>query len=435
MKNMQFIPNGPDIPNELLQAHEDGKVVFFCGAGIGYPAGLKNFKGLVNDIYSRLNTNQEGLEVRLYEDEKYDLTLDRLECRHPGGRISVRKALADSLQPDLSLKGATETHLALLELARTHNKEQSQQSLRLVTTNFDRIFHDLICKSKTSETEYLAPLLPIPKNSRWNGLVYLHGLLPEKHDEMRLNQLVVTSGDFGLAYLTERWASRFVSELFRNYTVCFIGYSLNDPVMRYMMDAFAADRRLGEQTIEAYAFTDYNAGQKNQSLEDWKAKGVTPILYEVPAKTHDHSALHKTLKTWANTYRDGIQGKEHIVRTLASIKPAASTLQDDFVGRMLWALSDPSGLPAKRFAQITPAPPIEWLESFSELRFGPSDLPQFGVFLKPDSSKNLQFSFMRRPSPANLAPHMSVKNNDHEGKWDAVMKHLGQWLVQHLNDA
>ena len=28
---MQFIPNGPDIPDALLQAHEDGRVVFFCG--------------------------------------------------------------------------------------------------------------------------------------------------------------------------------------------------------------------------------------------------------------------------------------------------------------------------------------------------------------------------------------------------------------------
>jgi hypothetical protein len=30
---MQFVANGPDIPDELLQAHEEGRVVFFCGAG------------------------------------------------------------------------------------------------------------------------------------------------------------------------------------------------------------------------------------------------------------------------------------------------------------------------------------------------------------------------------------------------------------------
>ncbi|SMB24866.1 hypothetical protein SPRA44_130024 [Serratia proteamaculans] len=71
----------------------------------------------------------------------------------------------------------------------------------------------------------------------WTGLVFLHGLIPDKPDDTALNRLVVTSGDFGLAYLTERWAARFVSELFRNYVVCFVGYSINDPVLRYMMDA------------------------------------------------------------------------------------------------------------------------------------------------------------------------------------------------------
>ena len=39
---VQFIKNGPDVPDRLLQAHEDGKIVFFCGAGFhirrNYPA-------------------------------------------------------------------------------------------------------------------------------------------------------------------------------------------------------------------------------------------------------------------------------------------------------------------------------------------------------------------------------------------------------------
>ena len=48
---MQFITHGPDIPEALLQAHEEGRVVFFCGAGISYPAGLPGFSGLVDRIY------------------------------------------------------------------------------------------------------------------------------------------------------------------------------------------------------------------------------------------------------------------------------------------------------------------------------------------------------------------------------------------------
>ncbi|WP_294059898.1 SIR2 family protein, partial [Thiolapillus sp.] len=168
-------------------------------------------------------------------------------------------------------------------------------------------------------------------------------------------------------YLTERWAARFVSELFRNYVVCFVGYSINDPVLRYMMDALAADRMLGEVTPQAWALGDCEPGQERRKTIEWEAKGVTPILYEVPAGSHNHSALHQTLHTWADTYRDGVLGKERIVVSHALARPSASTQQDDFVGRMLWALSDKSGLPAKRFADFNPVPSLDWLlEAFSD---------------------------------------------------------------------
>lgn len=47
---MQFVKNGPDVPDRLLQAHEDSRVVFFCGAGISRRAGLPDFDGLVKQL-------------------------------------------------------------------------------------------------------------------------------------------------------------------------------------------------------------------------------------------------------------------------------------------------------------------------------------------------------------------------------------------------
>ena len=49
------------------------------------------------------------------------------------------------------------------------------------------------------------------------------------------------------------------------------------------------------------------------------------------------------------------------------------------MGRMLGALSDESGLPARRFADFNPAPPLDWLEAFSDERFLHRDLNRFGV--------------------------------------------------------
>jgi hypothetical protein len=424
---MQFIQNGPDIPDSLLQAHEEGRVVFFCGAGISYPAGLPNFKGLVNEIYQTIGTIPEPFEKRAIEKKQFDAALDLLEHRLPGNRIAVRTALARVLKPKLRRKGATETHAALLELARSR-----EGAIRLVTTNFDRIFQSLIDKKKLAITAYSAPQFPIPKSSRWNGLVYLHGLLPKKVEESALNRLVLTSGDFGLAYLTERWAARFVSELFRNYIVCFVGYSIDDPVLRYMMDALAADRMLGETTPQAYAFGGYEHGTMTDETIEWEAKGVAPILFEV-SKGADYSLLHKTLKAWAETYRDGVAGKERIVVDYAMTRPSASTKQDDFVGRMLWALSQDTGLPAKKFADFDPVPSIDWLEALSDNRYSHDDLSRFGVPPKDKKDKKLTFSIASRPTPYTLAPMMTLTTWG-RGGWDNVMFHIGRWLIRHLND-
>ncbi|WP_300159882.1 anti-phage defense-associated sirtuin Dsr1 [Solidesulfovibrio sp.] len=427
---MQFIKDGPDIPERLLQDHEDGRVVFFCGAGISYPAGLPGFRGLVDQIYKTLGTVHTPIEDQAYLRGQYDVTLDLLEHRFPGQRLAVRSALAKILKPKLRRKGSTDTHAALLQLAQNRDG-----MTRLITTNFDSIFQYLIKKSKSNIPTFPAPLLPIPKNSRWNGVIYLHGLLSDPLDGSILHRLVLTSGDFGLAYLTERWAARFVTELFRNYIVCFVGYSINDPVLRYMMDALAADRMLGENTPQAYALGSCLPGQETETHTEWEAKGVTPILYHAQEVCNDHSALHKTLKAWADTYRDGVRGKERIVFECALAQPLASTKQDDFVGRMLWAISHDSGLPAKYFANFDPVPTLDWLKHLSENRYCQDDLPRFGVPHLAPQDGNLRFCLTCRPTPYHLAPFMMLADGGHtNSRWDAVMYHLGCWLLRHLAD-
>lgn len=359
---MQFVSDGPDIPEALLQAHEEGRVVFFCGAGVSYPAGLPTFGGLVERIYESVGTTFSSAEREVFDQWRYDAALDLLERRLPGQRSDVRRAILKVLKPNLRKKGATDTHSALLRLG-TDRKGVT----RLVTTNFDRLFHKAARRSGQGFSEYAAPMLPLPKKSRWDGLVFLHGLLPKKADDAALNSLVITSGDFGLAYLIDRWAARFVSELLKNYVVCFVGYSINDPVMRYMMDALAADRMLGESTPQAWAFGDSKPGQEDAKRIEWEAKGVTPIIYRVSSGAHDHSLLHQTIHAWSDIYRDGVLGKERIVVQFASSVPQDSTLQENYVGRMLWAVLDSTGLPAKRFADLSPTPSLDWfLEALAD---------------------------------------------------------------------
>lgn len=145
---MQFVRNGPEVPERLLQAHEDGYVVFFCGAGISYPARLPSFSGLVDKLYETLAAVPNTTQTAAIKAQQFDTAIGLLEADIVGGRETVRQALAGILSPDLSAPNATATHKALLMLSK--NREGST---RLVTTNFDRVFEEVIASEKlTIET-------------------------------------------------------------------------------------------------------------------------------------------------------------------------------------------------------------------------------------------------------------------------------------------
>ena len=337
----------------------------------------------------------------------------------------MRQALAETLQPDISRPNATATHRALLTLAR-----DADDRTRLITTNFDRLFEHVAGGANKPVDRFEAPLLPVPKR-RWSGLVYLHGLLDEAPAPESLERLVVSGGDFGLAYLTERWAARFVGELLRNYVVVFVGYSLTDPVLRYMTDALAADQLLGEEPLEMFAFANHVRGQEQREAEEWRWKNVTPILYRNHAR---HHYLHRTLSVWAETYRDGVNGKARVVLDSAKAPPNLAPDRDDVASRVLWALSDPTGQPARQFATLDPAPSLEWLDVLTEQRHGRSDLSRFGVepHRRDDSPK---FAFAHRPAPVGLAQWMALtREASAETELDQPMFWIGAWLARQMND-
>jgi len=417
---VQFITNGPDIPDALLQAHEDGRVVFFCGAGISYPAGLPGFGGLVRGVMQLAGEPPDATEDALLRQEQFDRALGLYEHRLQGGRSAVRRWLPDVLKPDLTQPRALTTHVALLALARSR-----RGGIKLVTTNFDRLFEGAADRHRLpSFTVYPDP----PARARWEGIVHLHGRMPEAPSHDDLDRLVLSDGDFGQAYLTHGWAARFVAGLFRDHVLCFVGYSISDPVLRYMTAAQALD---GE--AQMYAFAPVDASDAESAERAWRTKHVTPIAYST---AHSHRALHRTLQVWASIYRHGVRGKERIVARYAHRPPNGAKPGDDFVGRMLWALSDSSGLPARRFAEFDPVPSLDWLlDAFVADRYGHTDLARFGVPSRDNADSKLRFSLIHRPAPYPFAPPMRlVSGGSSQSQWDDVMCQLALWLVRHLND-
>src|SRR5258707_1129598 len=97
---MKWIIGGPDLPEELLQLLEDGRLALFCGAGASYPAGLPGFSGLVERVYQQTNQVKSELEQAEFDRLNFDRVLGLLESRI--GSQTVRRAVIDALKLDPS---------------------------------------------------------------------------------------------------------------------------------------------------------------------------------------------------------------------------------------------------------------------------------------------------------------------------------------------
>lgn len=334
-------PNFRDfrIPVEVYQAQQQGRLVIFCGSGVSrhnaklpmfYDLTLEALKYFKKWTYEK---NQDGEYVwgpvdvtseiekairTCFENSNFDRALGLLEDEL--GTDEVRKKVYEILELDADSSDIS-YHEDLLKLSV--DKGQSRGSGKIITTNFDRGLYLADKKLKTRLNFDEAPKLSIPKFSKWSSVVHLHGMLPNTANK-DIN-IVLTSADFGRAYLTERWAARFITELFRNFTVLFIGYSVDDPILHYVTDALAADYQNDDGVRQAYAFV------LKEELPKWAAKKIEPIIHET------HSDLRTKIERWAADWYDGQDDPERIVVKYARFKPKKGEYSEEeaYLGGLL----------------------------------------------------------------------------------------------------
>lgn len=351
---MRFTEFGPNVPNILLDARDAGEVVFLCGAGISIPAGLPDFFRLTCDVAGRLGCppdspasrliaqeqryRESGAADDLHESVSFDRIFTLLVRQFGASQIEaeVAEALRVPRRPDLA------HHRRLLELARGPDGRR-----RLITTNFDRLFQ----KADPHLRSYLPPHFPVlSRRDGFDGVVHLHGILPPKNAKPtdQVLGLVLSGGDFGRAYLAEAWATRFVCDLLDRYIVVLLGYSADDPPVRYLLEGLQVSGRIREQRL--YAFV---ANDPTRSDLDWRERGVTPIGYD-PADNHRH--LWESIDAWADRARDVGAWRAGIV-DLAQTTP--EQLKPFERGQVAALCSTTEG--AQVFASKAPPPPAEWL--------------------------------------------------------------------------
>ena len=283
--------SGIDFPRPLLTAMRNHELVVFAGAGVsmGEPAHLPSFKALATAI-------AQDTGNALHDHEPEDPFLGRL--KHNGTNVHAIAAEKLKMNSRQQPPQPTDLHRNLLRLY------QELGSVRIVTTNFDTLFEDAAKDVFDSTPEvFRAPALPLGR--AFNGIVHVHGAL-DCPDAM-----VLTDADFGRAYLIEGWARHFLVELFRTFTVLFVGYSHDDIVMRYLARALQES-----ETGNRFALTE-------EATDDrWTILGIKAIAYQ-RAPDDDHANLHKGITGLAKYTRYGAFDWKQEITKLAKKPPSA----------------------------------------------------------------------------------------------------------------
>jgi hypothetical protein len=353
---MRFLPDGPSLPEELLQASDHGDVIFLCGAGVSRPAGLPGFAELARQVVERLGVPADAPSRQLLKqilgDSGATAPLDQVfqNLKYEYGADQIDQVVSDLLDPPAD--ASTKQHAILLKLSRSAARRP-----QIVTTNFDLLFER--ADPSLTASAIVAPTLPdLADGQPLEGIVYLHGRRKEKGEIRREESLIVSSADFGRAYLAQGWATKFMTDLLRHYTIVLVGYSANDPPVRYLLEGIHV---LGEdRPSRIYAF---DRGSSEAVQARWRDRGVRVLAY--PESDADHASLWGTLRAWAER-TDDVDRWRRLTAKLAHQRP--STLHPYQRGQIASLVQTDGG--AKVFREGSDVPSAEWLCVFDRnIRF------------------------------------------------------------------
>jgi hypothetical protein len=405
---MRFLANGPSIPDDLLVARDAGDVIFFCGAGVSlHRARLPDFLKLGADVIDLLGAGDKSLARKLFRRIK---ELDPMNG--VGGLIAtdrifsllerefeqrdIQKAVARAIKPadgpDLS------AHRTLIDLSRGRDG-----TVRLVTTNFDLLFEaaapELACSGP--------PALPDPRSAGFGGIVHLHGRVDPDYLGAGDEEFIVSSADFGRAYLSDGWATRFMQSLLARFQIVFVGYGADDPPVQYLLEGL--NLNAGNRS-RLFAF---QPGSNTDDAALWEHRGVQAIPFD---NSKGYDPLWDTLGAWAERARD-VDGWYARLLETASAGPAA--LDPHVRGQIAHVLSTREGARRVSIAQ-TPLP-ASWLLALDpRQRFdkpGPID-PYGGSGERIDPYDHLALDFDTPPQPVD-ADDAFRNRKVPEGSWSA----------------
>jgi hypothetical protein len=251
-----------DVLARLVRDHEDHRLLLFAGAGLSMNLGLPSWSQLINHLASELNFDPlvfNGLGsfpmlAEFYKQEigSIDSLVDWMRINWTGAHIpigssAIHRMVAQARFPVIY----TTNYDPWIERAHEH---QGSEFTKIVSGS------DLVATKGTQ-------------------IVKFHGDLDEPHT------MVLTESDYFERLTFEHPLDIKLRADIQQYSVLFVGYSLNDPNIRlilHRLSRFRATLRAPSTPLCSYIFLTSNNNVQTSLLRRWN---VEPIV----SKELDHT--------------------------------------------------------------------------------------------------------------------------------------------------
>jgi hypothetical protein len=224
----------PDCPPKIIDSYREGNLCLFIGAGVSRLAGCPSWEQLCRNILVDQDVKLDPKIKEILLSEKNNKKLLTLISKNFNPKESEKR--------ELEFFQIIKRHLTpKTEELEIYNKLKQLDVLK-ITTNADLLIeqhlmgHFPVCYENFQK--YWVEINRNDFGNRWkkNRLFKIHGTVNPSGGDLDWQQLIFTTTNYLKQYRKPDF-QKFLSMLFANFTVLFIGYSMSEfELLQYMLE-------------------------------------------------------------------------------------------------------------------------------------------------------------------------------------------------------
>ena len=344
----------PTIPQEIVNAVNNDKLVVFIGAGVSRSIGCASWEGLAQNLVT-LCSKTKGRDGSFCINYKQKETLSRYH--DPKKIITIcHQILQKNRREKLFFEELKKSFNPDPELLKNQNVYDELQHLPgiFITTNTDEHFDEKFCSIRiTYKKENFNPL-----TIDTFKLFHIHGSISDP------SSLIFTVPEYIKRYRDDHEFIHFMKEIFNSgkYVVLFVGYGIGEfELLEFLISKFDSNDR---KEYKHFILLPYYKGEENiRDLDQlyYDAMGLRVIGYEKDVK--GYGQLYDIIKGWNSEIR---QLSTYLSNSYHEIEDVANNYEKKKAERVFQIIKD-KPLEDYLFRKLASSPaPFPWLKPLGE---------------------------------------------------------------------